>query len=208
MGKNVKHAGEEQAVRGHDIVVGKHFEGGRRRAMSNTNTGTRSSSAATNVRDTLVKRKSIQERQSDVMERHLHWSFSGVAGSEAQRAGAREAAPRYHRAGTQGHDIDVDVHFEGDRNRMQVQDGGGERDDDGDTDGDAEAGADADQDRAAAAEGGQEQEGARPEIQARLRRAPEVIVTETWANRAQRTRQPRELFQAGTKKPGTGRKDW
>ena len=67
LGKNVKHAGEEQAVRGHDIVVGKHFEGGRRRAVSNTNTGTSSSSAPTNVRDTLVKRKSIQERQSDMM---------------------------------------------------------------------------------------------------------------------------------------------
>ena len=38
------------------------------------------------------------------------------------------------------------------------------------------------------------------------------MVTETWANRAQRTRQPREIFQAGTKKagkkPGRGRKDW
>ena len=52
---------------------------------------------------------------------------------------------------------------------------------------------------------------ARADIQARLRRAPEVIVAETWANRAQRTRQPRDIFQAGTKKagkkPGRGRKD-
>ena len=52
---------------------------------------------------------------------------------------------------------------------------------------------------------------ARADIQARLRRAPEVIVAETWANRAQRTRVPRELFQAGTKKgakkPGRGKKD-
>ena len=38
-----------------------------------------------------------------------------------------------------------------------------------------------------------------------------MIVPETWANRAQRTRVPRELFQAGTKKgakkPGRGKKD-
>ena len=97
--------------------------------------------------------------------------------------------------------------------RIQVQDGGGERDDDGDADTDADDGdgGDTDQDGAAAAEGGQEQEGARPDIQERLRMAPEVIVTETWANRAQRTRQPRVIFQAGTKKvgkkPGRGRKD-
>ena len=62
-----------------------------------------------------------------------------------------------------------------------------------------------------AAEEGQEPEGARPDIQPRLRRSPEVMVTETWANRAQRTRQPRYIFQARTKKagkkPGTGRKD-
>ena len=49
----------------------------------------------------------------------------------------------------------------------------------------------------------------RPDIQARLRRAPGVIVAETWANRAQRTRVPRDIFQAGTKKgvkkPGRGR---
>ena len=55
------------------------------------------------------------------------------------------------------------------------------------------------------------QEGARPDIQARLRRAPGVIVMETWANRAQRTRVRRDIFQAGTKKgvkkPGRGRKD-
>ena len=96
---------------------------------------------------------------------------------------------------------------------MQAQEGGRERDDDGDTDTDTDAdaddedGADADQDGAAAAEEGQEQEGARPDIQARLRRALGVI--ETWANRAQRTR---EIFQAGTKKavkkPGRVRKDW
>ena len=54
--------------------------------------------------------------------------------------------------------------------------------------------------------------GAREDIQARLRRAPDVIVSDTWGNRAQRTRQPRSLYQAGTKvvvkRPGRGRKDW
>ena len=41
---------------------------------------------------------------------------------------------------------------------------------------------------------GQEQEGAGEDIQARLRRAPEVIVPDTCANRAQRTRQPRNFY--------------
>ena len=91
---------------------------------------------------------------------------------------------------------------------MQVQASSRERDDDGDADteddaeDDDEEGANADQDGAAAAE-------ARPDIQARLRRAPGVIVTETWANRAQRTRVPTDIYQAGTKKgakkPGRGR---
>ena len=75
--------------------MGKHLEGGRRRAASDTSTGTISSSRTTNVQDTLVKRRSVQERQSDMMERHRHWLVCGVAGSGAQRAGAREAAPRY-----------------------------------------------------------------------------------------------------------------
>ena len=55
------------------------------------------------------------------------------------------------------------------------------------------------------------QEGAREDLQARLRRAVDVIVTDTWANRAQRTRQPRDFFRAGTrereKRPGRGRRD-
>ena len=58
---------------------------------------------------------------------------------------------------------------------------------------------------------GQEQEGARADIQARLRRVPEVIVTDTWTNRTQRTRQPRNFYQAGARekegRPGRGRKD-
>ena len=52
---------------------------------------------------------------------------------------------------------------------------------------------------------------AREDIQAKLRRAPDVTVTDTWANRVQRTRQPRDFFQAGTrereKRPGRGRRD-
>ena len=38
-----------------------------------------------------------------------------------------------------------------------------------------------------------------------------MIVSDTWANRAQRTRQPRDFYQTGTKvvvkRPGRGRKD-
>ena len=53
--------------------------------------------------------------------------------------------------------------------------------------------------------------GARGEIQARLRRVPEVIMPDTWAKRAQRTRQPRNFYQAGARekegRPGIGRKD-
>ena len=49
----------------------------------------------------------------------------------------------------------------------------------------------------------------RADTQARLRRAPGVIVADTWANRPQRTRAPIDKYQAGTKtgakKPGRGR---
>ena len=45
-------------------------------------------------------------------------------------------------------------------------------------------------------------------IQARLRRSPNVIVANTWANRPQRTRAAIDKYQAGTrtatKKPGMG----
>ena len=37
---------------------------------------------------------------------------------------------------------------------------------------------------------------ARADIQASLRKAPEVIEKATWANRTQRTRQPRNFYQA------------
>ena len=53
--------------------------------------------------------------------------------------------------------------------------------------------------------------GAREDIQARLRRAQEVMETVTWTNRTQRIRQPRNFYQAGTKErekgPGRGRRD-
>ena len=47
------------------------------------------------------------------------------------------------------------------------------------------------------------------DIQASLRLSPHVIMADTWANRAQRTRIPTAKYQAGTetptKKPGLGR---
>ena len=102
MGINVKGAGGGRSAQGHGIGVGKNLEGGRRRAASNISSSTSSSSSTTSVWDTLVKR-STQGRRSNVIERHRHWSVSRVAGAGAQRAGAREAAPRY------------------DKTRMQVQ---------------------------------------------------------------------------------------
>ena len=138
----------------------------------------------------MERRRRQSGRQDDVMERHRHWSVSGVAGTGAQRAGAREAVPRYNNTW------------------MQVQEGDRERDNDDDAnaaandEGNGEDGADDDQVGEAAAE-------SRPDIQARLRKAPGIIVAETWANRAQRTRVPTNIYQAGTKKevkkPGRGR---
>ena len=94
------------------------------------------------------------------------------------------------------------------KKRMQVQEGDGERDDDNDAtaaannEGNGEKGADNDQDGDTAAE-------SRPDIQARLRKAPGVIVADTWANRPQRTRAPTDIYQARNekrvKKPGRGR---
>ena len=146
---------------------GHEVEGGRKRAASDTGSSTSSSRSSTNGKATLEKRRRQSGRQDDVLERHPHWSVSGVPGAGAQRAGARGEAPRYHSAG------------------MQVQEGDDEQDDDEDaTD-------------------------SRPDIQARLRRAPEVIVADTWANRPQRTRAPTDIYQGGTKtgvkKPGRGR---
>ena len=104
-------------------------------------------------------------KQDNVLERHRHWSVSGVPGEGAQRAGAREEAPRYYGTGE----------------RVQEVDGGHDEDA---TD-------------------------SRHNIQARLRRSPDVIVADTWANRPQRTRAPINKYQAGTKtgakKPGRGR---
>ena len=120
---------------------------------------------------TLQKRRRQSGQQDNVLERHCHWSVSGVAGQGAQRAGAREEVPRYYGTGEQVQEVD------GKRD--------GERDDDEDaTD-------------------------PRHDIQARLRRSPDVIVADTWANRPQQTRSAIDKYQARTKKvakkPGRGR---
>ena len=88
------------------------------------------------------------------------------------------------------------------------QEGDGERDGDDNTttkannEGNGEDGADDDQDGDMAAE-------SRPGIQARLRKAPGVIVADTGDNRPQRTRATTNIYQAATKKevkkPGRGR---
>ena len=81
---------------------------------------------------------------------------------------------------------------------MQVQEGDGERDGDENAttttneEGNGEDGADDDQDDDMAAE-------SRPGIQARLRKAPGVIVADTGDNRPQRTRPTTNIYQAGTK---------
>ena len=89
-------------------------EGGRSRAASETSSNTRSSRSNTSVKATMERRRRQSGRQDDVLEQHRHWSVSGVAGAGAQRAGAREAAPRYNFTWRQG------------------QEGGGGRDDDED----------------------------------------------------------------------------
>ena len=123
-----------------------------------------------------------------MLERHRHWSVSGVPGTGAQRAGAREEVPRYHGTGEQ----------------VQEVDGGqdDERDDDEDaTDARQDGKQDNDKDATEA----------RPDMQASLRRSPEAIVDDTWANRPQRTRAPIDKYQAvtktGAKKPGGGEGD-
>ena len=169
---------------------GKGVKGSRRRAASDTSSSTSSSRSTTTVRDTMERRRRQSGRQDDVMERHRHWSVSGVSGTGALRAGVRETRPRY------------------DNTRILEQEGSKERDDDGDADKEPDAegedGGEADADQ-----GGAEAAEDRPDIQARLKRAPGVIMEATWANRAQRTRVPRDVFQAGTKKevkkPGRGR---
>ena len=165
-------------------------EGGRRRAASETSSSTSSSRSNTSVKATMERRRRQSGRQDDVLEQHRHWSVSGVAGAGAQRAGAREAAPRYNVTWRQGQEGDGGHDDDEDANAAANDEGKGEE------------GADDDQDGEAAAE-------SRPDIQARLRRAPGVIVANTWAKRPQRTRAPTDIYQAGTekrvKKPGRGR---
>ena len=138
----------------------------------------------------MERRRQQSGRQDDMMARHRHWSVSGVAGTGAQRAGAREAAPRYNDTW------------------MQVQEGNSECDSDdnattaANNEGNGEDGADGEQDGDMAA-------GSRPDNQARRRKAPGVIVADTGANRPQKTREHNDIYQAGiktaVKKPGRGR---
>ena len=142
------------------------------------------------MRDTMERRRRQSGRQDDVMERHRHWSVSGVSGTGALRAGVRETRPKYdntkflEKKGGQLHDDDGVV-----EEVPELQD------DDGVMEEVPEAGGEDVEDR--------------PDIQARLKRAPGVIVAETWANRPQRTRARTDIYQAGTrkevKKPGRGR---
>ena len=43
----------------------------------------------------MERRRRQSGRQDDVMERHRHWSVSGVSGTGALRAGVRETRPKY-----------------------------------------------------------------------------------------------------------------
>ena len=76
----------------------------RNRAASDNDSGSVRSS--TSVKTTLQKRKNKSGRQDNVLERHCHWSVSGVAGQGAQWAGARDEAPRYYGTGEQGQEVD------------------------------------------------------------------------------------------------------
>ena len=114
-----------RAQGGQTKAMTKNVKGGRRRAASDTNSSTSSSRNRTSVRDTMEKRRRQSKRQDNEMDRHGHWSISGLAGTGAQRAGAREAAPRYDDTWT------------------QEQESGIERGDDGDADTDANADGDA-----------------------------------------------------------------
>ena len=167
----------------------------------------------------MQKRRSQSVRQDNVMERHCHWSVSGVAGTGALRAGVRENRPKYdntrflekkggRRQDEQGvgeeapepqDDDGVGERQDGDGGGEEAPEGGGE---DEVQDADQEADNprhDADQD----------DDDPRHDIQARLRRSPNVIVADTWANRPQRNRTAIDKYQAGTrtatKKPGRGR---
>ena len=78
----------------------------RARAASDTGSSNSSSRSGTSVKTTLQKRRSKSGRQADVLERHRHWSVSGVAGQGAQRAGSRDEVPRYYGTGEQVQEVD------------------------------------------------------------------------------------------------------
>ena len=122
-----------------------------------------------------------------------------MSGTRALRAGVRETRPKYDntkflkKKGGQLHDDDgvgeeVPEPPDDDGVGEEVPEAGGE-DDERDDDKDAVD--------------------PRHDIQARLRRSPNVIVADTWANRPQRTRATIDKYRAGTrtatKKPGRGR---
>ena len=143
-----------------------------------------------------------------MLERHRHWSVSGVRGTGALRAGVRANRPQYDYARI--------LRARGGR-RQDEQGIGGRQEEDGireevpdPPDNDEEEG------EAPEAEGEDEEQDTdldngdpRYDIQARLRLSPNVILADTWANRPQRTRIPTAKYQAGTgtptKKPGRDR---
>ena len=71
-------------------------EGGRKRAASDTSSSSSNSRGHTNIQATLQKRRRQSGRLDDVMERHRHWTVSGVPGAGAE-GGAQEEALRYGR---------------------------------------------------------------------------------------------------------------
>ena len=176
--------------------------------MSDARGGTSSSRSSTSAEHTLQKRRSQSARQDNVLERHRHWSTTGVKGSGALRAGARESRPQYDyarilrpRAGRRRDEQGIGGRQEEEGIREEVPDP---------PDNDEEGG------EAPEAEDEDEEQDAdrsdvdpRYDIQARLRLSPNVIVADTWANRPQRTRTTIDKYQAGTrtptKKPGRGR---
>ena len=131
-----------------------------------------------------------------MLERHRHHSVSGVPGDGARRAGARDEGPRYY--GTREQVQEADGERDDDEDATNAKQDG-ERDDDGDA-----TNARRDDER----DDDQDAIDLQHDIQARLRRSPDVIVADTWANRPQRTRSAINKYQAGTKtvtkKPGRG----
>ena len=144
-------------------------QGARKRATSDTGSSTSSSKSdnsikanhkSTSAKIVMAKRRRQSGRQDNVLERHRHHSVSEV----------------YYGTREQVQEADDERDNEKDATRARQD---GERDDDGDA---ANTGRDdeRDDDRDAI--------NPRHDIQARLRRSPDVIMAGTWANRPQQTR--------------------